>query len=90
MQVAELPRLHRGPLATGRPEIGVSLVLVAAALVVVGCRRAFRVDAEQELDELGERVEVEELWLRIGIQSIYHTHCHENIKQSELGNLHVD
>ena len=59
MQVAELPRLHRGPLATGRPEIGVPMVLVIA-FVVVGCR-ALRVDAEQELDELGERVEVEEL-----------------------------
>ena len=58
MQVAELPRLHRGPLATGRPEIGVPMVLVD--FVVVG-RRALRVDAEQELDELGEGVEVEEL-----------------------------
>ena len=63
MQVAELPRLHRGPLAAGRPEVGVPLALVAVALFV-GRRRhcAFRVDAEQELDELGERVEVEELW----------------------------
>ena len=64
MQVAELPRLHRGPLAAGRPEVGVPLALVAVALFVGRRRRrrALRVDAEQELDDLGERVEVEELW----------------------------
>ena len=58
MEVPELPRLHRSPLSPGRPEIGVALVLVVSF-------GAFRVDSEQELDELGERVEVEELRARV-------------------------
>ena len=58
MEVTELPRLHRGPLASGRPQVRRSVVLL---VFVLRCGLHLRVDAEEELDELGEGVEVEEL-----------------------------